>query len=166
MTQQLYPAGTLVGVGATDEVWSSLHREVQRRPNGLAYSPQTVYDPLPDGTNRFAAVAHSEGLIIGFLMQFPRDGVSADSAKRSIGELLPSDVQIRFDHVFAKCEIVGLQSATIGREFSKPKIGDPEGLLLLTLSSLNVGGGDRLEPAHVTEANLTLGHVGDDKAQC
>lgn len=148
----------ITGFGATDAVWNTKHKEANGVQAGSAYDPQSGGTPL------FADVNHASGRVVGFTMQFAGSGLSSADAKTRARALLPSDVAVVYDDMHPQCEAIQYKSATLGKVFADPKIGDPDGLVDLTLSSLAASG--TLDPAHVSTAAMGLGSSQDRSSSC
>jgi hypothetical protein len=108
------PGEPVAGLGATNADWDASHHEVRLDKQGQPYQAGTVYDPQPDGTNRFVAVARTNGRITAFKLVFSSGGTSADAAKDAAYTFVPSDRQLKFDDVHLDCEVLGFQSAVLG----------------------------------------------------
>ena len=89
------------------------------------------------------------------------DGTNVDEAKAQVLALMPKDTKtaaffVQHDSSGATCAFWNIESATLGKWFSGPKIGDPKGVMGIELSTLDSNGNTVYESSHVTTANVGL----------
>lgn len=98
------PTDLLTGFGALDAIWQSRHTE-----DGGRYAPGMSYD-----NNRFGAVLHLDGRVMGFDINFGR-GTSFEVARAAVLEQLPPDTTVAWSKDLAECRVFQLQSPTLGK---------------------------------------------------
>jgi hypothetical protein len=157
MTAAKGPSETWTGLGATKANWESAHpKETSGCSAGTCYGP-TINS---EGTHEFRLVTTTpEGRIDGYEQSFS-DGTSAAAAKEAVQRLLPSDTRtISFTVAHTStgsCGLWNVQSATLGRWFADPKVGDGRGVMGIDLFSEGASGESAYSASNVTTAIVSL----------
>ena len=92
------------------------------------------------------------------------NGTNGAEAKAEVLALMPRDTKttaffVRHDSIGNSCAFWNIKSATLGRWFSAPKIGDPTGIMGIELSTIDSAGNSVYDPSHVTSASVGLGSL-------
>jgi hypothetical protein len=98
----------------------------------------------------------------GYTQAFPV-GTSVAAAKLEVLALMPSDTKttaffIHHDSSGHTCELWNVQSPTLGKWFSTKKVGDPQGVMGIDLSTINTQ--QAFSAKNVTQAVIGTGAAG------
>jgi hypothetical protein len=151
------PSEQWTGLGAPKANWESAHpKETSGCSAGTCYGPAIN----SEGTPEFRVVTTTpEGRIDGYEQSFPH-GTSAAAAKKAVQRLLPSDTRTTSFTVphtsTGSCGLWNVQSATLGRWFANPKVGDGRGVMGIDLFSEGTNGESAYSASNVTTAIMSL----------
>jgi hypothetical protein len=154
--------GTRGGLGATlDQMTAILGLRRTGPPSCVAapscFGPPVHNDVLGDSFE-FTAVRITNGIVNGYGQSFP-PGTSATSAEAEIMKWLPADAHttpLTVLHNGGSCAYFNITSATLGRAFADPIIGDPQGQVGVMLSNTTADLSVVFDPANVQYALLDL----------
>lgn len=145
------PTDRLTGFGASDTSWDSGHRADPR------FAPGSAYDPDPsvgtaDHDNRYYAVIHNHGRVVGYSMQMP-NGTPIVLAKEIMLREFPRDVQTRWFVIRDSCAQMAVRSQTLSDSLapSQGSVGD----VVITLDTVT-SQGPSYEPSNVNDAILLI----------
>jgi hypothetical protein len=101
-----------------------------------------------------------DGRVDGYTQAF-NDGTTVAEAKAGVLALMPRDTKttayfIQRDGNGATCAFWNIQSATLGKWFSTPKVGDPKGVMGIELSTVDANGNAIFKAGDVTAAIVNL----------
>jgi hypothetical protein len=169
---QASPAGNgWTGMGAPLPAFETAHpKNLTHCPAGTCFGSQLTNSE--GRTTKFTTLqttGGSDNRVDGYTQAFA-DGTNVDEAKSQVLALMPKDAKttaffIQYDSNGATCAFWNIKSATLGKWFSGPKVGDSTGVLGIELSTLDSSGNSVYEASHVTTANVSLAQV-DHSTNC
>lgn len=150
----------LTGMGATVEAMKAAHG-ADTGSGGICSAANSCFGPGlsnndSGSTFLFTNVIVTDGLVTGYQQNFPTD-TSLATAESEIMRWMPSDATIgtlSVDHNGGSCGLVNITSPTLGKVFSDPKIGDPQGIIGVSLEHLGANQDPAYDPNDIETAVL------------
>lgn len=148
------------GLGTKLADWETAHpRGTDGCSAGTCFGPKVQTGPNESSYEFVTVETTPETRVDGWTQNLGEGQIEA-AAKVAVRQLLPKDtrtLQFFIDHENGSCAIWNVQSATLGRWFAAPKVGDPQGLMSIDLTGSNANGEPVWDPEKVTTANVSLG---------
>jgi hypothetical protein len=141
----------LTAFGAADGAWDAGHRVDTRFAPGSAYDPDLSVG-TPDHDDRYYAVMHNHGRIVGYSMRMP-NRTPIVLAKQIVLREFPSDVQTRWFAVKDSCAQMAVRSLTLTNALAASQ--GPVGDVLITLDT-DTPQGPLYDPSNVNDAILLI----------
>jgi hypothetical protein len=151
-------AERVVGFGATTADWNAHH--VATTDSGLAagccYNPDSTL-PRVNGhvAYRYFTVNPTNDRVMNYLMDL-HPGTTIAQAKAEMLREFPSDASVLWFAVKDTCAQMEVQSATLGKVFATPAIGDPKGEVFVEVYTVQAGGDAIYDPRNLNEGLLIL----------
>ena len=150
----------LTGLGLTTAAWNALHKQDASKNAGAAYDRQA------DGTDRFAGVSDSNGIITSFVMQYTL-AISASAVTAAAVAQLPSDAILIAQATPGECQLLLYKSVTLGAAFAGPKIGDGDGYVGIAITdSAKALAGVPFDGTTADEAAIALANASFTRSTC
>jgi hypothetical protein len=157
------------GMGAPLSSFASAHpKNLAHCSAGTCFGSQLTNSE--GSTTEFTLVQTTggpDGRVDGYTQAF-NDGTTVAEAKGAVLALMPRATKttayfIQHDGNGATCAFWNVQSATLGKWFSTPKVGDSRGVMGIELSTVDANGNAIFKAGDVTEAIINLAPV--DRSQ-
>lgn len=159
------------GMGAPLASFETAHpKNLAHCPAGTCFGGQlTNSEGSTDEFTLLMTTGGSPNRVYLYTQAFP-DGTNVDEAKAQVLALMPRDTQttaffVQHDSAGATCAFWDIESATLGKWFSGPKVGYSKGVMGIELSTVDSSGNTIYEPSHATTANVALAPV-DHSENC
>ena len=161
--------GGWTGMGAVLSSFASAHpKNLAHCPAGTCFGGELTNSE--GSTTEFTSLQTTGGpgdRVDGYTQAF-NDGTTVAEAKAGVLALMPRDTRttayfIQHDANGATCAFWNIQSATLGKWFSTPKVGDPKGVMGIELSTVDSNGNAIFKAGDVTGAFINLAPV--DRSQ-
>ena len=167
---QASASSALTGMGANVAEMTAAHGADWKR-GGACTAVNACFGPqiFSEGqkTWQFGDVLVSDGLVTGYTQSFPA-GTSLATAETEIMQWMPKDSmlgQLSVDHNGGSCAMLDVTSPTLGKVFSDPKIGDPQGEVGVVMDTITANIETVYNPSDIEEAVLSVAPV-DPSTSC
>lgn len=154
-------AVVLTGYGALQQDWNKHH---QQDPN---YAKNEAYNPTPGlgtdsaHTDKYYALNTSSGRVTSYQMRLP-NGQPLAAAQQEVMKEFPSDASILWQNAVSSdptnsCYLEEIKSPTLGKVLGGKAFGDPQGEVLVELSTATLqtaNDNSYYSPSNVNRASL------------
>ncbi len=155
-------SGAWTGLGAMLAAWESAHpKNSEGCSAGGCYGGRVMSSGSEtDEFKLLRTTEEPENRVTGFERAFP-DGTSVGAAKDALLRLMPSDTRTTLytvDHTeTGSCGLWNLKSATLGKWFAGKKVGDPQGVIGVVLSTTSESEKPTFDSNNVSTAGVGVG---------